>query len=235
MIRCIAVDDSPLALDLLESYISKVEDLSLERKCTNAIEATDVLGKTKIDLIFLDIQMPDVTGIELLKTMRVRPKVIFTTAFPDYAVEGFDLDATDYLLKPFSFERFVKAVNKVRTQLDIGRSHEQQDKEPQHIFVRSGYDTVKIFLDDILYVEAMKDYVRFVTKTQKFLSLKSMKEVITELPEDQFIRVHRSFIVPKAKISRVSPQKLSVDKYEIPIGESFRSAFFDWFNKQRGK
>lgn len=235
MIRCIAVDDSPLALDLLESYIGQVKDLTLERKCTNAIEAADVLNKKEIDLIFLDIQMPDITGIEMLKSLRVRPKVIFTTAYPDYAVEGFNLDVTDYLLKPFSFERFEKAVNKVRAQLEAERSHEAQEREHNYIYIRSGYDTIKLSLDDILYVEAMKDYVRFVTKQQKVLALKSMKEVIAELPEEQFIRVHRSFIVPRAKISRVSPQKIFVDTYEIPIGESFRPAFFEWFNRKNKK
>lgn len=235
MIRCIAVDDSPLALDLLENYISQVKDLSLERKCTNAIEAADVLSKKEIDLIFLDIQMPDITGIDMLKALQIRPKVIFTTAYPDYAVEGFNLDASDYLLKPFSFERFEKAVNKVRAQLEAERSHDAQEREQNYIYIRSGYDTIKLSLDDILYVEAMKDYVRYVTKQQKVLALKSMKEVAAELPEDQFIRVHRSFIVPRAKISRVSPQKIFVDTYEIPIGESFRPAFFEWFNRKNRK
>lgn len=235
MIRCIAVDDSPLALDLLENYISKIDDLVLERKCTNAIEAAGVLEQVKVDLLFLDIQMPDITGIELLKSMRVRPKVIFTTAFPDYAVEGFNLDAVDYLLKPYSYERFEKAVNKVRSQIEADRVTESPAGEAPHIFVRSGYDTVKILLDDIVYVEAMKDYVRYVTSNQKFLSLKSMKDVIGELPPDKFIRVHRSYIVPKSKITRVSPHHLYVDTNEIPIGESFRTAFFEWFQKDRRK
>lgn len=229
MIRCLAVDDSPLALDLLESYIRKVDFLSLERKCNNAIEAMDVLGKNNIDVIFLDIQMPDITGIDLLKTLQKKPKIIFTTAYPEYAVEGFNLDATDYLLKPFSFERFLKAVQKVQAQLLA----EEENGTTDFIFVKSGYESVKIFLSEILYIEAMKDYVKYVTPHKKILSLKSMKEVLEEIPGEEFIRVHRSFIVSKSKITKVTTQKIFIGKHEIPLGDSFRPAFLQWFNEKK--
>ncbi len=233
MIRCLAVDDSPLALDLLESYIQKVDFLSLERKCNNAVEAIDVLGKNNIDVVFLDIQMPDVTGIDLLKTLHKKPKVIFTTAYPEYAVEGFDLDATDYLLKPFSFERFLKAVQKVQSQLLAEQENEISENEKTFLFVKSGYESVKIFLQDILYVEAMKDYVQFVTPGKKILSLKSMKDVLEEVPEEEFIRVHRSFIVSKSKITKVTSQKIFIGQHEIPLGDIFRPAFLEWFNEKK--
>lgn len=234
MIKCLAVDDSPLALDLLENYIGKVDFLSLECKCNNAIEAIDVLGKKTIDVIFLDIQMPDITGIDLLRTLQKKPKIIFTTAYPEYAVEGFDLDASDYLLKPFSFERFLKAVKKVQAQLLADQETEISENEQPFIFVKSGYESVKIFLRDILYVEAMKDYVQFVTTENKILTLKSMKEVLEEISEEEFIRVHRSFIVSKSKITKVTSQKIFIGKNEIPLGDIFRPAFLEWFNKQSG-
>lgn len=235
MIKCIAVDDSPLALDLLEDYISQVDFLVLERRCSSAIEAAEILHKGKIDLMFLDIQMPDFSGLDLLKSLDKKCKVILTTSFTQYAVEGFNLEVTDYLLKPFSFDRFLKAVNKVKANLkseDIS-GVSLKEKDDKYIFIKSGYDSVKIFLNDILYIEALKDYVQVFTPAGKVLSLMSMGEILAELPEDEFIRVHRSYIVPFSKISLISPRKIFIGQKEIPLGEVFRTPFFDKVNRKK--
>lgn len=235
MIRCIAVDDSPLALDLLEDYSKRTGILSLEHKCTNALEAAKILSKGKYDLVFLDIQMPDFSGIDLAKNISKPTRIIFTTAYPDYAVEGFNLDATDYLLKPFSFERFSKAVNKVVEQMQKEKlSLQLPVTEDKFIYVRSGYDTIKILLRDIYYIEALKDYIQVFTAHGKIMSLVSMKEILHMLPGEEFVRVHRSFIVPLSKISKVSPKRIFIGKKEIPLGDVYRPVFQTEMAKRTG-
>jgi DNA-binding LytR/AlgR family response regulator len=235
MIKCIAVDDSPLALDLLDDYAKRTGILSLEHKCTNALEAAKILSKGKYDLVFLDIQMPDFSGIDLAKNIRKPTKVIFTTAYPDYAVEGFNLDAADYLLKPFSFARFSKAVSKVAEQLKKEKLSQQAPLEAdKFIYVRSGYDTIRILLRDIDYIEAMKDYIQVFTAHGKIMSLISMKDMLSVLPCEEFVRVHRSFIVPLSKISKVSPKRIFVGKKEIPLGDVYRPSFQVQMAKRTG-
>lgn len=225
MIKCVAVDDSPLALRLLEDYIHKVNFLTLEYSFTNAIEAAGILRRKKAHLLFLDIQMPDISGISLLGALEYKPKVIFTTAYPDYAVEGFNLDAVDYLLKPFSFERFFKAVSKAKEQLNE-LFLQETEADAAFIFVRSGYETVKIVLNDIMYIEALKDYVQIFTVHKKIVSLMGMKEILAGLPGEEFVRVHRSYIIPLSKVTRITSRKVYIGEKEIPLGESFRKEFF---------
>jgi two-component system, LytTR family, response regulator len=230
MIRCIIVDDSPLALDLLENYITKIPELHLVKRCTNALEAIETLRKCKTDLLFLDIQMPDITGIDLLNSLDCKPKVIFTTAFPNYAVEGFNLNASDYLLKPFSFERFNTAVQKVKLQIELEKAKTISDES---IFVKSGYDTVKIRCSDILYIEALKDYILIFAKDKKVITLMGMKDILEILPKNDFVRTQRSYIVSLDKITRISPRKVFIGEIEIPIGEIFKDEFLTAIKKKK--
>jgi two-component system LytT family response regulator len=234
MIKCIAVDDSPLALDLLEDYAKRTGILQLERKCTSALEAARILSNNNYDLVFLDVQMPDFTGIDLAKVLDKRTKVIFTTAYSDFAVEGFNLNAVDYLLKPFSFQRFSKAVNKAAKLLETERTSALPNKgtDGRAIYIRSGYDTVKVELSDIEYIEALKDYVQVFTSAGKIISLMGMKDILAMLPLENFIRVHRSYIVSLSSITRVSPKKIFVGKKEIPIGDIFRGPFTERMTKR---
>lgn len=222
MIRCLAVDDEPLALDLLVDFIVKVPTLKLISKCDNAIEAMGLLKKTKIDLLFLDIHMPDVNGFQLLKAIEQNPKIIFTTAYSEYGVKGFELDAVDYLLKPFSFERFKKAADKAKKQLE---SESILEKSDNVLFIKSGYETIKISIPDILFIEALNDYVQIFTKEKKYLSLVSMKTILDLLPIGEFARVHRSFIIPLKKITRYSSKSVFLTDIKIPIGDSFKQQF----------
>jgi DNA-binding LytR/AlgR family response regulator len=222
MIRCIIVDDSPLALDLLEDYIGKTGFLELAGRFTNALEAVEFLKSGHIDLVFLDIQMPDITGIEMLKSLKNKPAVIFTTAFEFYAVEGFELNAVDYLLKPISFERFKRAADKMFHQYELEKISNSLN---QVIFVRSGYETLKIKTAEIQYIEALKDYIQIFTQDQKILSLMSMKEILELLPQGEFVRIHRSYIIPVDKISGVAARKVLLDKKEFPVGDIFKDEF----------
>lgn len=222
MIRCITIDDSPLALDLLDDYISKIEYLKLVRRCSSAAEARELLSRQAVDLIFTDIQMPDINGLDFIKSLKTKPKVIFTTAYPHYAIEGFDLDAVDYLLKPFSFERFKKAISKVFQQMELEK---RMDDENKCIFVKSGYEVVKISIKEIEYIEALKDYIQIFKKDQKVLTLMSMKAILELLPAGEFGRCHRSYIVPLSKVSRVSSRSVFIGHKEIPIGEMYRDEF----------
>lgn len=219
MIKCLAIDDEPLALDLIEDFIGKIPSLKLVSKCDNAIVGLEILKKTHIDILFLDIQMPDINGFQLLKMIEQKPKIIFTTAYSQHAVTGFELDAVDYLLKPFSFERFKKAVDKAQKQIETESKLEKSDDA---LFVKSGYETIKIPISTIVFIEALKDYIQIFTKEKKHLSLVSMKTIIDLLPAGEFIRVHRSFIIPLKKISRYSTKSLYIGDIKIPIGESFR-------------
>ncbi|MEY5048635.1 MAG: hypothetical protein RLZZ175_1994 [Bacteroidota bacterium] len=230
-INCIAIDDEPLALDVIEHLASKIPFLDLKAKINNPFDAFEVLHNEKIDLIFLDIQMPQITGFEFLRTLNNKPLVIFTTAYPNYALESYELDAVDYLVKPIPFERFLKAVNKAKLRLgantptneliEISSSNHNND----FIFVKTEYKTVKIFLEDILYIESLKDYVSFQLKTEKIQSLLSIKSVEEHLPHEQFVRVHRSFIVAFNKIDEIERNNITIAKKTIPIGDNYRDTF----------
>jgi len=225
MIRCIAVDDEPLALELMETYISQVPDLELLQTFTDAITAWGFLKKNTVDLVFLDIQMPDINGIQLAKSLsKKNPMVIFTTAFSKYAVEGFNVEAVDYLLKPFEFNRFIQAVNKVREQQAL------KDTTPivldeQAIFVKSDYQNIRILTRDIQYIEGFDDYIRIHVDTGKSIyTLMSLKSMLEKLPDSDFIRIHRSYIVPVKRIKRIHNQHIQLAEKELPIGKSYVEA-----------
>ena len=238
MIRCIAIDDENLALDLIEDDILKVPFLQLVKKCRSGIEALDVLQTEKIDLLFLDIQMPDISGIQFLKSLPHKPLVIFTTAYERYALEGFELDVIDYLLKPYSFERFLKAVNKAQEYLTIlekNQPHpaaEENHYSSQFIFVKSDYKLVKIEIAEIQYIESLKDYIKIIVGGKPVMTLSSMKAIEEKLVAPDFIRVHRSFMVNVRKIQYIHRNFVMVGDKEIPIGDNYKDSFLQVINQK---
>jgi DNA-binding LytR/AlgR family response regulator len=227
------VDDEPLALNILEEYIKKIPYLDLKKTFTSALECIDYLKQNKVDLLFLDIQMEELSGIQLLKVLKDRPEVIFTTAYNKYAIQGFDLDVTDYLLKPISFERFLIAVDKVYEKINLKKSpslptHEASSKssEKDFFFVKTEFRLQKVFLSDILYIEGMGDYVRIVTTKERIMTLQSFKKVESVLTEPRFVRVHRSYMIALDKITSVERNRIRIGDQLIPVGENYRKAFF---------
>ncbi len=225
-ISCLAVDDEPPALDVLKKYIASVQNLELAGTCADAVEALNFLRHQSIDLLFLDIQMPNLLGTDLIRTLKNPPKVIFTTAYRKFAVEGFELDAVDYLLKPISFERFLKAVNKVmETSFKIPETEFNPDQQgPQNAFInlRADRKNLKIPLDDILYVESLKDYIKVVTPSRNIVTKQSISSLEEMLPKNNFVRIHRSFIVAINKIESFTSDTIEIAKHELPISRMYR-------------
>ena len=233
-LNCLVVDDEPLARSLLSDYIKKIPSLSLVSACESPLQAIEILKKNQVDLLFLDIQMPELTGIGLLKSISQKPMVIFTTAYSEYALQGYELDVIDYLLKPITFERFIKAVNKVQAFVTSSRGA----STPQHIaddfiFVKDGTKLVKIMIHDILYVEGLKDYVTIHTKTQKVVSLQRLKSLEEQLPHSLFVRIHNSFIVSLRAINTVHKNEVEVGSALLPVGETYRKAFKESIEKRQ--
>ncbi|MFC0772453.1 LytR/AlgR family response regulator transcription factor [Terrimonas alba] len=226
-IRCLAVDDEPPALDVLKKYISSVQSLELVGTCSDAVEALNFIQQDAVDLIFLDIQMPQILGTDFLRTLKKPPKVIFTTAFRKFAVEGFELDAVDYLLKPISFERFLKAVNKVMDAslngtLNFDKEPQYQNMSDQHIYLRSDRKMIKVAFADIVYIESLKDYIKVVATTGTVITKQAISSIEETLPKNMFIRIHRSFIVALNKIQSYSNELIWLDKAELPISRMYR-------------
>ena len=223
-IRCLAVDDEPPALDVLKKYILSVQSLELVGTCADAVEALNFIRRHSIDLLFLDIQMPQILGTDFLRTLKKPPKVIFTTAFRKFAVEGFELDAVDYLLKPISFERFLKAVNKVMDASLNGTLSEetvsQKTNIDNYIYLRSDRKMIKVALSDILYIESIKDYIKLITVTGIIVTKQSISSLEENLPKN-FIRIHRSFIISVNKIESYTNELIQIGKYELPISRSY--------------
>ncbi len=218
IIKTMLVDDEYLALNLLETFVEKVPSLEIVAKTKSPIEAVAILQREEIDLLFLDIQMPTLSGNNLLKTLKHPPLTIFTTAYTDYALEAFELDAVDYLLKPFAFERFLQAVNKAKQLLPIPATEINSTLIEKGFFsIKVDGKIVKIYYDDILYVEGLKEYVRIVCKEGRFVTLESLKNLEAILPQDQFIRVHKSFIVAKKQVQSVEGNQLEIGPKKIPI------------------
>jgi DNA-binding LytR/AlgR family response regulator len=240
MINVIIVDDEPLAQDVLETYVEKVPELNLVKKCSNALEANEALKNENIDLMFLDIQMPQLTGIDFLKTLTKPPLVVFTTAYDNYAIEGFELNALDYLLKPISLERFMKAVNKAMDQLELQRkdagSSSEMDGE-DYIFVKADKKLVKINYNDILYIEGLKDYVIIRMNTSRVITLQTMKSLESKLPQHMFKRIHRSYIINLNKIKAIIGNMVEVieknQPKHLPIGKNYREELLEIVNKNR--
>jgi two-component system, LytTR family, response regulator len=226
-IRCLVVDDEPPAREVLRRYIEQLPMLHLIEECGNAIEAIRIIQQVSVDLVFLDIRMPQLNGNDLLKVVKNPPPVILTTAHPEYALEGYDLDVIDYLLKPIRFDRFVKAVNKI-IQLNGHRSLEshllpEEEKKESFVYFRCDRKMVKVMLNDILYIESMKDYVKVFTTHGMLMTKQSITSVEAMLPETEFIRSHRSYIVSLAKIKSFTNELIGIEKTEIPIGRFFRN------------
>lgn len=233
-LNCLIVDDEPLALDLLENYVTKTPFLNLAGRCENAIQAMERIQQNDIDLLFLDIQMPDLNGIEFSKTLGERPKVIFTTAFDQYAVEGFRVNALDYLLKPISYPEFLQAANKAKRWYERSSKATAPTESPNTIFVKSDYKLVQIDLNKVLYIEGVKDYVRIFLEddAKPVMSLMSMKSMEERLPADRFMRVHRSFIVQMDKIKTIERNRIVFGKEYIPISDTYKEKFMEFLNKR---
>ncbi len=236
-IRCLIVDDEPLALDIIEDYVLKTPFLELVNKFNSPFQAIEALQSKKIDLIFLDIQMPGLSGIEFSKLLQNGPKVIFTTAYSQYALEGFKVDALDYLVKPINYQEFLKASNKALTWFNLTEQNIEQKTEIHSntsIFVKSEYKLLKVDFDNILYIEGLKDYVKIYLKDQvkPILSLMSLKTLEEKLPSEQFMRVHRSFIVNLHQIARIERNRIVFGSVYIPIADSYKEPFQEFLNKK---
>lgn len=224
MIKCLIIDDEPLARDVLESYVAEVPELQLIASCKDAMEAGAVLKEQKVDLLFLDINMPKLSGINFYKTLVHKPQVIFTTAYPDHAVEGFELEAIDYLLKPFSFERFMKAVNKIKPV-----SHTPSS---DYIMLKADKKTHKINYDQITHFESIGDYVKVYLQDGKVLIVSdTLKKLEEELPNQVFMRVHKSYIISIPKLEYIEGNQIQLSGIKIPIGQSYRDKMNETFRK----
>lgn len=227
LIHCLIVDDEPPARDVLRRYIETVPTLQVCGECANAVEAMSFLQQQPVDLLFLDINMPQLKGIDLLKILPDRPKVILTTAYSDYAVEGYDLDIVDYLLKPIQFERFLKAVGRAFQQVKMAPSATgvpvvEEPRKEGYIYLRADRRMVKVLLQEILYIESMKDYIKVVTTGGNIVTKQSITAMEAMLPEQLFLRTHRSFIVSVEKIKSFTTEVVQIEKTEIPIGKLYR-------------
>lgn len=225
--HCIIIEDQRPAQEILEKYIKDLGSLQLRGVFTDALQAMHILNEQSIDLIFLDIHLPKLSGVDFLKALNKPPKVIFTTAFPDYALEGYELDVVDYLLKPFSFQRFVKAVAKASAQQAAGSDTLQEEKVEKDIFIKSGYDHIRVAIEEICYLKADTDYTEFHIGGQKCLSAESLKYWEEKLSAHDFIRIHKSYLVNTAKVQKVAGSHAHLeDDTRLPIGRAYKDDFF---------
>jgi DNA-binding LytR/AlgR family response regulator len=233
-LKCVAIDDEPVALDIIRDYIEKVPFLTLVKSYRDSLKALEYLQNHKVDLLFLDINMPGLTGIQFLKALPAQPLVIFTTAYSQYAVESYEYDAVDYLLKPIEFDRFLKAANKVfdQFQLKMGGKFEthaepktQAKAQKDFVLIKSGTDLYNLKTDEILYIEGAGNYVLFVTLDNKIMSLVTMNDVLRMLPLDMFYRIHKSFIINLHQVNVIENEQVKIKNKMIPIGETFKKGF----------
>jgi DNA-binding LytR/AlgR family response regulator len=224
--RCLVIDDEPLALKLIKSHLSKLSSFEVAGECRNALQAVEVLKREKIDLMFLDINMPEITGLDFLKTIPNPPYVIITTAFREYAIEGYDLDIVDFLLKPISFERFLKAINRYINRTKSSRNdngnQSNSNHEKKHIHIQDGKTIIKLLLDDILYLEGYGEYVKVITQNKSHLVRNSLTEFENKLSDSNFLRIHKSYIVNLQKISGFSSLHVILKNVQLPIGRIYR-------------
>lgn len=234
-ISCAVVDDEPMALNLVESYVEKTPFLDLKKKFSSAIEAMGFIKMNPVDLLFLDIQMPDLTGIEFSKMLPKETRVIFTTAFDQYALEGFKVEALDYLLKPFDYAEFLVASNKAYKWFELIKGSNQPlvSEEKEFLFVKSEYKQLRIKLADVLYFESLKDYIKIWLKNdpKPILTLMSLKSLEEELPEKQFMRVHRSFIVSLKNVEVIERSQIIINKQRITVSEHYKPKFLEFINR----
>jgi DNA-binding LytR/AlgR family response regulator len=237
--NCIAIDDEPLALNVVKDFAGKIPFLDLIAVCTSAIDAIPVFRNKNIDLVFLDIQMPHITGLEFIKTLQNPPMVIFTTAYSAYALDGFELNAVDYIVKPFSFERFLKAVQKAYDLYNMNLNRQssckniQTEKDQEYMMIKVEYSTVRLEIDKILYIEGLKDYLKIYTCARPILTKSTMKNIEEKLPSTRFIRVHKSYIVSIPKIDLIENNRIKIGEKFIPIGNQYRTGFYRFLEKTR--
>jgi DNA-binding LytR/AlgR family response regulator len=227
-LKCVAIDDEPLALELLKEYISRFPQLKLMHTFDDAISGVELLRNTRVDLLFIDINMPDITGIDLVRSLQEKPLIIFTTAHKQFAIEGFELDAVDYLLKPINFDRFTRAVHKAIDYFKYKNTASQEDNDS--LFVHSEYKLVKIPLNDIEYIESLEDYIKIhIAGTKPVLTLMSMKKVLEKLPAEKFQRIHRSYIVSISRVKAIQNRKVQLSTaVELPISDSYVQFINNW-------
>jgi two-component system, LytTR family, response regulator LytT len=233
IIKCLALDDEPLALEKMGNYIRKTPFLELVSSCRSGFEAIDFLSKTRVDLIFADINMPDINGLDFVRSLQDKPQIIFITAFSEYAFEGFKVNALDYLLKPIGYNEFLKAANKARNYFEtIRASREERDENKDYLFVKSEYKIVRISLDEIIYIEGMREYVRIhLTTGKSLMPLISLRVLEEQLPSSKFMRVHRSYIVNLEKINTIDHSRIVFDgKVYIPVSEQYKDYFQKFIN-----
>jgi len=231
-IKCLLVDDEPLAIKLIENHISKIDALEVVATCNSALKAFEILNTQQIDLMFLDIKMPNITGMDFLRTLKNPPKTIFTTAYRDYAIESYDLEAVDYLLKPITFERFFKAIDRLIRENKKEISEVKKDVQEDFIIVKSGNKHHKLMVSDILYIESLKDYIKIHTSDDKHIVSKyKIGKIEEELKERHFLRVHRSYIININKINAFTINDIEVSAVEIPIGASYKDKVVSFLDK----
>jgi len=235
--NCIIVDDEPLARQGLEMSVANVANLTLMNSFSNALAANDFLRKEKVDLMFLDINMPEMSGLDFLKSLRDAPLVIFTTAYPQYALESYELDAIDYLVKPIRIERFLKAVNKAENHLRLlqqeSNNHKIEKIEEDFVFIKSDRKYFRIYFKEILYIEGLKDYVIIYTADQKIITAMNVKTICAQLPDIMFARVSKSYIVNITQISSFDNELVYIQQHEIPIGQGFKDDFMKQFIEKK--
>ncbi len=226
MINCLLIDDEPLALQLLEDFVRKTPYLKLAGKFEEPLQALPLIESQRVELLFLDIKMPDITGIEFFRSLSYKPEVIFTTAYSEYAIDGFELKAMDYLLKPVSFEKFITAVNRVKEYIEYRNNREAKNRE--YFFINVSHKLHKIFYNDILYLEGYKDYTKvYLTgATSPLLILHNLKYFEDLLDQHEFIRIHRSYIVPLAKVNTASRKSVTIQSTSLPVSDNYRDGFF---------
>ncbi len=230
MPTCYIIDDEPIAIGIIRHYLNKLGGFEVKGSFEDSLEAFQALKKEPVDLIFLDIQMPGLSGLEMLKALSRKPAVILTTAHREYALDGFELDVADYLLKPIEFQRFLKAIDKFLEREKMSRAVAAAPSEAS-ILVRANRKSIRVRLSDILYIEGLKDYVRIVLPEEKLLSKELIGDIEQRLPPEQFFRIHRSFIVPRDKIGAFTALDVEIGKYEIPIGRTYKEAFMKWIGE----
>ncbi len=236
MLRCVIIDDEPLALKLLVDYVEKTEFLELKNSFTNPIEGLHFISSNEVDLVFLDIQMPELTGIQFMKIMKSKCQFIMTTAYNQYAIDGYEFDVIDFLLKPITFDRFLIAANKAKERIEekptVSESNKEQDPNDNFIFVKSEYRVQKIDFDSINYLEGMGDYVNIVTEEGRILTLESIKSFVERLPSNRFMRVHKSFIISFEKIKFIERNRVQIKEKLIPVSNSYQKQFWERVNSK---
>ncbi len=230
-LSCVIVDDEYLAIKILEEYIARVNSVELLQSFKNPLEAEEFLKKNKVDILFLDIQMPHITGIDLLKKMSSPPLIIFTTARHEFAVEAFELNVLDYLVKPISFERFEKAIFKAEQYLQLLKGEKLSSSLPDYLLIKSDYKIIKLLHDDIVMIEGLSEYVRVHTKEKKFITLAALKDLETQLPTEKFIRIHKSYIVSQHHVqSYTSSQVVLANGLQLPVGRVYKENLLNHFS-----